>query len=690
MASAKRDKKKKKYFKLRKHRIWLPIIMFFVISVMIFFIMLLLMTVFAEASVQSKLTSEYSHIMAVTSVYNTENGQQAALDLMEKENWTYILRDKNGKVLASRGDDTCGEKESLLYMEYNDPDDDEDTVKVVKVPTYTDTERSFLSADSDGDIELEYMKLLRNMAENDELKKALSSDKDNEKSLGQAIETIKIPIWLSVPMGGGDSTLIVKVNVMAQMTDIAAMLVAILAMIIVMAIVMIIIFIHAVSNALYQRKVKKLFFNDISTDGRSWMWFLFNAEHILRKRKWAKTRFAVVDLTFINYRSFCLCHSVEEGDRVLTAIHQMIAKSLGRNEICARNSEGTFDLLLIEDSAQQAEQRIKELILQLEHSDEAHRFAFHAGIYMVEPVENTSGLFPRRKNVDIEEYHNNASNARSALDGREDSGVSLFDSKIMEDQRWRDTVQEQQQKALDNEEFVVYYQPKYDPRTEELRGAEALIRWQSPEFGFVTPYRFIPIFEKNGFITEIDHYMISHVARDQKRWLDQGYKCVPVSVNVSRAHFIESDLAEQIRDLVDSEGAPHSCIEIELTESAFFDDKKAMINTIMKLKAYGFSVSMDDFGSGYSSLNSLKDMPLDVLKLDAEFFRGEAADTERGEIVVSEAIRLAKSLNMKTVAEGVEVREQVDFLAQQECDMIQGYYFAKPMPHDEYEQRMKQ
>ena len=182
--------------------------------------------------------------------------------------------------------------------------------------------------------------------------------------------------------------------------------------------------------------------------------------------------------------------------------------------------------------------------------------------------------------------------------------------------------------------------------------------------------------------------MITHVARDQKTWLDKGYKCVPVSVNVSRAHFIESDLAEQIRDMVDKEGAPHNLIEIELTESAFFDDKNAMIETIEKLKSYGFAVSMDDFGSGYSSLNSLKDMPLDVLKLDAEFFRGENRG-ERGEIVVSEAIRLAKSLNMRTVAEGVEVKEQVEFLAGQGCDMIQGYYFAKPMPKNDYEERMK-
>ena len=139
--------------------------------------------------------------------------------------------------------------------------------------------------------------------------------------------------------------------------------------------------------------------------------------------------------------------------------------------------------------------------------------------------------------------------------------------------------------------------------------------------------------------------------------------------------------------MVDEAGTPHDLIEIELTESAFFDDKEALIWTIEQLKKFGFSVSMDDFGSGYSSLNSLKDMNLDVLKLDAEFFRGEA-DPERKEAVVSEAIRLAKRLNMRIVAEGVEEKEQVEFLDSQGCDMIQGYYFAKPMPKDDFVERM--
>ena len=301
---------------------------------------------------------------------------------------------------------------------------------------------------------------------------------------------------------------------------------------------------------------------------------------------------------------------------------------------------------------------------------------------------NEGGRILRRKDVSIENVYNNACSARAELAETEETGIRIFDNALLEEQRWRDIVHEHQWNALKNREFVVYYQPKYDPRTNALKGAEALVRWDSPEYGFVTPGRIIPIFEKNGFITQIDHYMIQHVAHDQKAWLDGGYDCVPVSVNVSRAHFSENDLAQQIRDIVDREQCPHELIEIELTESAFFDDKKAMIETIKKLKEYGFAVSMDDFGAGYSSLNSLKDMPLDVLKLDAEFVRGDNAG-ERGEIVVSEAIKLAKSLEMRTVAEGIEEKEQVDFLAQQGCDMIQGYYFAKPMPKNEYEEKMQ-
>ncbi len=373
---------------------------------------------------------------------------------------------------------------------------------------------------------------------------------------------------------------------------------------------------------------------------------------------------------------------------MLCKVDELIQKKLQKDELIAHYASANFAAMLRYEDRDKLEQRVKNILSELEHIDNDHRFNFHVGIFRIGESVGENGKPIKRKDIDIDRDYNNACTARASLASNDDTAIAFFDEEMVKEQKWIDSVQERQKRAIENEEFLVYYQPKYDPRTDELRGAEALIRWKAPEEeNMISPGRFIPIFEKNGFITEIDHYMLSHVAKDQKAWLDAGCKCVPISVNVSRAHFIESDLAEQIRDIVDSAGTPHELIEIELTESAFFDDKNAMISTIKKLKDYGFAVSMDDFGAGYSSLNSLKEMPLDVLKLDADFFRNDESDG-RGKIVVAEAIKLAKNLNMRTVAEGVEVREQVEFLASEGCDMIQGYVYDKPMPKESFARKM--
>lgn len=417
------------------------------------------------------------------------------------------------------------------------------------------------------------------------------------------------------------------------------------------------------------------------------MWFSFRGEQLLKKRRSAAVSYAVLDLVFVKYRNYCVCHSVIEGEEMLYRVDKILSSSINKRELSAHYASANFVLLLKFKDREELKARIQQIIDKLETIGKEHKFTFHVGAYVVENIKDAKGKALKRKDIDIEREYNNACTARSTLEESDDSGIAFFDENLLEEQKWIDTVMEKRRSAIENEEYVIYYQPKYDPKNNKLRGVEALIRWNSPELGFKSPGTFIPILEKNGFIQDIDHYMITHVARDQKAWLDAGYECVPASVNVSRAHFIEDDLAEQIRDAVDAEGCPRHLLEIELTESAFFDDKKALIDTILKLKEYGFMVSMDDFGSGYSSLNSLKDMPLDILKLDAEFFRGDT-NGGRGEIVISKAIALAKSLNMLTVAEGVEFKEQVDFLAEKGCDMIQGYFYAKPMPGEEYAEKM--
>jgi EAL domain-containing protein (putative c-di-GMP-specific phosphodiesterase class I) len=257
---------------------------------------------------------------------------------------------------------------------------------------------------------------------------------------------------------------------------------------------------------------------------------------------------------------------------------------------------------------------------------------------------------------------------------------------MKEEQVWERRIEDDMEKALENHEFQVYLQPKYSTKAEKLSAAEALVRWTHPVLGFISPGKFIPIFERNGFILQLDDYMLTEVSRLQSQWISQGKSLVPISVNVSRAHFAEENLAEHICSIVDKYKVPHEFIELELTESAFFDDKAVLLTTVRKLKSFGFKVSMDDFGAGYSSLNSLKELPLDIIKLDAEFFRS-VDDVSRSNLIVGETIALAKKLGMEIVAEGIETREQVDFLAEQNCDLIQGFYFSKPLPVSEFEER---
>lgn len=669
------SKSEKKYRQIKRTHIGVSIFEFLLFTIVSTAMLAFSVQMFAAYIIDTKLETEYERIKLLARLYDkaVEENDLNIYKQLENEDADYIVCDDSGNIIRSGGVNTCGTQKGVILLGSRDEE----------VTAYRDTQRDYIYPGRDGHIELDLMRFREWMnSDEDEEEKNLDPD-------GKVEKFINIPIWLSVDVAGGSEHFIGKAVFSANRRDATLISSFVAALILLIFIILITMLVSGIKNVVRQKRMIDIFFKDMVTGGNNWTRFLVMGERMLHKRRNAGQRYAVINLVFVNYRNYCVCHSVKEGERLLCSIYKLINSSLNRKEMCAHTTSSNFALLLQYETEQGLRRRLEELIGKLETIGEDHKFSFQAGVSLIDKAVDRDGKPVKQKEIDLDTEYNNASAARNVLADADESGIAFFDDKLKEEQKWLDTVQERQQRALDNEEFLVYYQPKYDPKTTKIKGAEALIRWNSPEFGLVPPGKFIPIFEKNGFITKIDHYMLRHVAADQKKWLDKGYNCVPVSVNVSRAHFIESDLAEQIRDMVDAAGTPHDLIEIELTESAFFDDKKALINTINRLKSYGFAVSMDDFGSGYSSLNSLKDMPLDVLKLDAEFFRGES-DGGRGELVVSEAIRLGKMLNMKIVAEGVEVKEQVDFLADADCDMIQGYYFAKPMPGDEYEERLKQ
>lgn len=240
-------------------------------------------------------------------------------------------------------------------------------------------------------------------------------------------------------------------------------------------------------------------------------------------------------------------------------------------------------------------------------------------------------------------------------------------------------------KALANEEFVLYLQPKYSLQDNKLCGAEALVRWRKPSGEMISPGEFIPVFERNGFVIKLDYYVWDKTCALLAKWLSEGREPAPVSVNISRVSMYNPKLVECICGLTDKYEIPRKLLQLELTESAYTTNPKAIKETMERLQAEGFSILMDDFGSGYSSLNVLKDIAVDILKIDMKFL----SDTEkpgRGENILASVVRMAKWLDLPVVAEGVERREQVDFLHSVGCEYVQGYYFARPMPVEEYEE----
>lgn len=240
--------------------------------------------------------------------------------------------------------------------------------------------------------------------------------------------------------------------------------------------------------------------------------------------------------------------------------------------------------------------------------------------------------------------------------------------------------------AIEEKQFKVYYQPKYNIQCDppRLSSAEALIRWKHPELGMMSPGNFIPLFEGNGMITVVDDYVWKEAARQVARWRDTYHFTLPVSVNLSRTDIFDPKLTDKLIHLVEDNGLKYEDIKLEVTESAYTENAKQLLQLIHDLRERGFQVEMDDFGSGYSSLNMLSSMPLDVLKMDMSFVRNiEKNETDRK--LVKLILDIAKYLNLRVVAEGVETEGQLAILQNAGCDLVQGYYFSRPLPAEDFE-----
>lgn len=304
----------------------------------------------------------------------------------------------------------------------------------------------------------------------------------------------------------------------------------------------------------------------------------------------------------------------------------------------------------------------------LKHS--GYNITFSCGLYTF-----------RDKNTDIGIAIDNVTLASKTARNMAETTCVRYQENMRSDIKYEIEMMNNAIKGLINREFVVYYQPKVALENSQLVGGEALVRWKKPDGSMIPPNDFIPCLEKNGFITALDFYVYEEVCRFIKSRVDNNLPVVPISVNVSMLHLKEAGFLDRIKSLVDSYGIPSRLLEFELTESVFLENEKEALEIMEKMKEMGFLVSIDDFGSGFSSLNLLKNMPVDILKIDKEFFAHHTL-LNNDQIIISSIINMANRLHIAVICEGVETVDQIHFLKETCCDMVQGYFYSKPVDED--------
>lgn len=369
------------------------------------------------------------------------------------------------------------------------------------------------------------------------------------------------------------------------------------------------------------------------------------------------------------------------GDMVLCKVHKIIDDELLRwDEVSGRIMADSFGMLMRFHSLEKLDHRLSRINDQLsqimDEEGQSYGIKMYFGVYLVENKNTLVSAMLERANIALK---------RVAGAAQHLVHMGVYDDAERQLLGREKELEMKMERALKNGEFVPYLQPKYELENETIGGAEALVRWVDPVEGMIFPNEFIPLFERNGFIVELDLYMFEQVCKLVEKWSESGYPKIPVSVNMSRGHFSVPGFFKRYQQILDRYDIPDNTIEIELTESLFYNEMSMLKELINKIHAAGMLCSIDDFGSGYSSLNMLKDVKVDALKLDRVFFK-EAEDDQRGKSIINSVLHLAQSLNLRTISEGVEIRSQVDFLKEMDCDYIQGYVFAKPMPVTDFEQ----
>lgn len=525
-----------------------------------------------------------------------------------------------------------------------------------------------------------FNKLGIDLSSNDQLKESIDTDFFTQQSGLVEVEIEKELYYLSyAPVRGEDWMLLTLIAddafssiYISYMQN--AFIITIVSVIIFVTLLLLLVY----TNSKNRKRLENVAFKDDITEGYNDMEFRLRYTRLQQTSN--PLDYSIIMMDIRDFKLINESMGFTVGDMVLKEVYTIICSQLNEsdNEFVARSEMDHFIICMKENTRENIQTRINQMIDKINEDtkdkDNIYQLTFKQGAVII-----------NNPNTDISSLIEFARVARETIDSENPNACSFYTQEMHQkiyDNRILDNMA---QSGLDNHEFVVYYQPKVSLHTNKVKGAEALVRWNHPTLGLIPPIKFIPVLEDTGRIQELDKYVFEEVCK----WLDQRKKnnkpLFPVSINLSRRHFFKNNFLDEYLDILSKYDVERKYIVFEITETVFIEAEKhkRIKEGIDQMHSNGFVCSVDDFGTGYSSLSLIRDMDVDELKFDKSFF--DHLEDKKSQQIVKILIDMAKELQLSTVIEGIETKQQIDFLKDQSCDVIQGYYYSPPLPQDQFD-----
>ena len=432
-----------------------------------------------------------------------------------------------------------------------------------------------------------------------------------------------------------------------------------------------------ISKKRTERKINQLIFYDDLTQHYNFNKFRIYVQTMLDKNH--SDTYALLEFDVSDFKLLNEIYGYQGGNQLLIKIMKICEDDCHCDECCARVNADRFILLWKMHDKNRIVERFESLIEKIQQTItniNDFKFTFFAGVYLI-----------KKDDHEFTPCYDRCIHAKMLGKKKKKDKCTFFNEGMYQMMLDEKRLENHMEKALEDHEFKVFLQPKVNLHDDVIYGAEALVRWNSSVFGKIMPNKFIPLFEKNGFIEQLDMFVLDEVCKLLYRWKDT-YPSLCISFNVSRAYIFRAGFAKRVLDIVKRNHVDPKKLEIEITESVIFDSSADLYRVLEELHSYGFRISMDDFGSGYSSLNMLKDIPIDTIKLDQAFFHTNEENIMKAREIVGGVLDLAKRLGIHSVAEGIEEKEEILFLKEHDCDEVQGYYYSPPICEEEFEKFM--